>query len=574
MGMRDFQGDAVTFDGVKGAVDIRVGAFHQPGFDAVLSKSGFEPEARRLGFGFGGVGWGGRHGGRKDFVFIRKREPFGKRNGGVIARREMAEIGKTNARYQSSMRIALSLLTACMVMAADAADDASKRPPNVVLIMADDVSWECFSSYGGEDYETPNLDALAEHGVQFNHCYSTPICTPSRVEIMTGKYSFRNYTHFGYLDPKEKTFGQLMQAAGYKTAIAGKWQLNGLYHGAEGSDDSSRPHKAGFDEYCLWQVTMGKGGKDGGERFWSPPLEQNGKLLSKQANLGKYGPDIMSDFICDFIMRHRDEPFFIYYPTVLVHDPFVPTPDSIGSAPRTHEANLAPKGATAQKRNFVAMVNYLDKVVGKIVAQIEEVGQLENTIILFTSDNGTNRKITSLWNGTSISGGKGGTTDMGTHVPFIASWKGRTTPGTKLDDLIDFTDFFPTLAEVAGVPIRPQDAIDGRSFLPQLMGKKGSPREWVFCHYQPYWGNFMGNQFVRDENYKLYRDGRFFHVPADLIEKENLKLGAADELGEAARQALGKVMLLAPPAPPREGGPKAETRPIDPQWKLMTNPDD
>ena len=106
----------------------------------------------------------------------------------------------------------------------------SAQRPNIVLIMADDVSWECFSCYGAEDYKTPHLDALAAKGIRFNHCYSTPICTTSRVKIMTGKYNFRNYTHFGYLQPEEKTFAQLLKSAGYKTAIAGKWQLSGLYH--------------------------------------------------------------------------------------------------------------------------------------------------------------------------------------------------------------------------------------------------------------------------------------------------------------------------------------------------------
>ena len=125
------------------------------------------------------------------------------------------------------------------------------RKPNVILIMSDDASWECFGSYGAEDYRTPNIDKLASMGIQFEHCYSTPICTTSRVKLMTGKYNFRNYTHFGYLNPREKTFGHLMQEAGYKTAIAGKWQLNGLYHSAPGHQDKMRPLKAGFDESLL-----------------------------------------------------------------------------------------------------------------------------------------------------------------------------------------------------------------------------------------------------------------------------------------------------------------------------------
>ncbi|MDB4716372.1 sulfatase-like hydrolase/transferase, partial [bacterium] len=369
------------------------------------------------------------------------------------------------------------------------ADERSKSP-NIILIMADDVSWECFSCYGAEDYKTPHLDKLAANGIRFNHCYSTPICTTSRVKLMTGQYNFRNYTHFGYLDPKQKTFAHLLKSVGYKTAIAGKWQLSGLYHGAPGNQDASRPVTAGFDEYCLWQVTTQKGGERGGERFWSPPLEQNGKFLTKEDNHGKYGPDLMSDFLCDFMKRNKDDPFFVYYPAVLVHDPFVPTPDTIGAQVRTHAANKQPKGKDAKKANFVAMVQYLDKLVGKIVQQVDDLGQLENTIIMFTADNGTHRSLTSRWNGQDIKGGKGSTTDMGTHVPFIASWKGKGVTGKVSDDLIDFTDFYPTLAQAAGITLGKDDPIDGVSFLPQLQGKKGTPRDWIFCHYQPYWGNF------------------------------------------------------------------------------------
>lgn len=446
----------------------------------------------------------------------------------------------------------------------------SAKKPNIILIMADDVSWECFSCYGAEDYKTPNIDALAAKGIRFNHCYSTPICTTSRVKIMTGQYNFRNYTHFGYLNPEEKTFGHLLKDAGYKTAIAGKWQLNGLYHKAEGSQDASRPVKAGFDEYCLWQVTTQKGGEKGGERFWSPPLEQNGKFLTKKDNHEKYGPDIMSDFVCDFIDRNQDEPFFVYYPTVLVHDPFVPTPDNIGDRPRTHDSNKAPKGEAARKENFIAMVAYLDKIVGKIVKKVDEVGQLENTIILFTADNGTNVSLTSRWKGQDIKGGKGGTTDMGTHVPLVASWKGQSPEGLISNDLIDFTDFYATFAQAAGLTLGESDPIDGRSFLPQLQGGEGQPRDWVLCHYQPYWGRFPGSQYVRNQSHKLYRDGGFFNVPNDLKEANAL----TPEKAKDAHQALQKILSKAPPAPPVKGGPQAKERPVHPYWKNIVNPND
>ena len=175
-------------------------------------------------------------------------------------------------------RLLLTCFVICVTMLlgmrADAVEKAAAADkPNVVLIMADDVSWEAFSCYGAEDYKTPHIDSLAARGIRFAHCYSTPICTPSRVQIMTGQYSFRNYTHFGYLSPNEKTIGHLMQSAGYQTAIAGKWQLNGLYNKLSGWDDRKRPQKAGFHESYLWQVTTGKQLKDGGgERFWSRHL--------------------------------------------------------------------------------------------------------------------------------------------------------------------------------------------------------------------------------------------------------------------------------------------------------------
>ena len=434
--------------------------------------------------------------------------------------------------------------------------------PNVVLIMADDVSWEAFGCYGAQDYQTPHIDELAAKGIRFNHCYSTPICTPSRVEIMTGKYSFRNYTHFGYLNPDEKTFGHLMQSAGYKTAIAGKWQLNGTYNSLPGSNDNTRPYKAGFDEYMLWQLTREKGGPGGGERFWNPPLEHNGTLITKEENAGKYGPDLLCDFLCDFATRHQDHPFFLYYPMVLVHDPFVPTPDTIGDKDRA-TANKAKKADA--KKNFVAMVQYMDKIVGRLVRHIGAIGELDNTLIIFTADNGTNTRLTSTWNNMEIRGGKGGMTDMGTHVPMIAYWKGHAPSGKVIDDLVDFTDFYPTLAEAAGVTLGDDDPIDGRSFLPQLMGLRGNPRRWVLCHYQPYWNKQPG-QFARTQRYKLYRDGRFFDVPSDLYEKSVIE---SKDVAKLDRSSLRAVLDSLPPEPTGMLGRDARERPIYQDWKNL-----
>lgn len=436
---------------------------------------------------------------------------------------------------------------------------------NVILIMADDVGWEAFGSYGAEDYETPNIDRMAAQGVRFEHCYSTPICTTSRVMIMTGKYNFRNYTHFGYLSPDEKTFGHLMQDAGYKTAIAGKWQLNGLYNSIEGHDDNSRPVQAGFDEYSLWQLTQQKQG--GGERFWSPMIEQNGKVMTQEDNANLYGPDLFCDFLCDFMERNQDEPFFLYYPMVLVHDPFVPTPDTIGDAPRDQKANKQKKGTL--KENFQAMVNYMDKIVGRLMEKTEELGVAENTLIIFTADNGTHKNITSGWNGQQITGGKGGMDDMGTHVPLVAYQKGKTPPGTVLPDLVDFTDLYPTLAGAAGIELGEDDPKDGVSFLPQLRGEKGTPREWALCHYQPYWNKQPG-QWARNAEFKLYRDGRFFHIGDDLKEENNLSGRIDNEAVLDVHDALQKLLDSAPPAPEDEiVGREATDRPVHPEWPRL-----
>ncbi|MEM9366397.1 MAG: sulfatase-like hydrolase/transferase [Planctomycetota bacterium] len=437
----------------------------------------------------------------------------------------------------------------------------AREQPNVILIMADDVSWECFDCYGAEDYKTPYIDRLAAEGIRFEHCYSTPICTPSRVKLMTGKYGFRNYTHFGYLNPKERTFGHMMQEAGYQTAIAGKWQLNGLYNTLPGNQDSSRPQQAGFHESLLWQVTRGKGG-DGGERFWEPPLEHNGNFITKEANAGKYGPDLLTDFVCDFIERNRDQPFFVYYPMVLVHDPFVPTPDTVGQQAISHALNKAPKGYDAKKANFVAMVQYMDKLIGRITRKVDALGLGEDTLIMFTADNGTNTGIRSQWNGREIRGGKAGMKDNGTHVPFVARWSGHTPNGTVLPDLVDFTDFYATLSDAAGRAREANDPVDGRSFFPQLNGEVGDPREWVLCHYQCYWKKTPG-QFARTARYKLYRDGRYYEVPVDLDEANELGDAAGRE-ATAVRRELSHLLEHCPPVPAGALDKNTQERPTYP----------
>lgn len=375
-----------------------------------------------------------------------------------------------------------------------------KHKPNIILIMADDLGYECLSSYGSQSCQTPYLDKLAQTGVRFTHCYSQPLCTPSRVQIMTGQYNFRNYTEFGALHPKEITFGHILKKAGYATCVVGKWQL-----AARNKGIGTYPDKAGFDEHCLWQVDKL------GSRYWNPLLQENNRM--REGLKGKYGPDVFLDYITGFMERKKSKPFFIYYPMVLTHNPFVSTPD----------LTEAPDKKSNNPKYFRDMVAYMDKIVGKIAKKTDELGIRKNTVILFTSDNGTHRKIKTEMKGRTVQGGKGTPADAGTHVPLIANWLGTSPKGKVCDDLIDFSDFFPTFAQVAGTEVPENLTVDGKSFLPQIKGERGSPREWVFCHYDPRWSNWKPSCFVRDKRWKLYDDGRLYNLHTDPLEKSPVR---------------------------------------------------
>ena len=405
--------------------------------------------------------------------------------------------------------------------------------PNVVLIMADDMGYECLGAYGSDSYFTPVLDELAAKGILFENCISQPLCTPSRVKIMTGMYNYRNYEHFGYLNLSQYTFGNLMKDTGYRTCISGKWQLNGLAYKDSIVDwnDSSRPIKFGFEEYCLWQLTHTR--KEG-ERFSDPLIEQNGEVLITGPD--DYGPDIFADFILDFIERNREEPFFVYYPMVLVHDPFVPTPDS----PEWSDSSNRYRNDTSYFRDMVA---YTDKITGKILDKLRALDLDDNTIVIFTADNGTHVSIRSRLGGEIIQGGKGKTTDAGTHVPLIVSWPSQIRKGLQFNELIEFSDFYPTLADIAGV----KADSDGKSFYPLLTGEKYQSRETVFVHYDPRWGmnvNRYRNQFARTLEYKLYPDGSFFRLEYDELEKHPLNpdsiSGKALEVKSILEDEFGK----------------------------------
>ena len=413
------------------------------------------------------------------------------------------------------------LLVLCLAKCGVAAD----QRPNIVLIMADDVGYECFGCYGSKQYKTPHIDRLARQGIRFEHCYSQPLCTPSRVKLMTGLSNARNYSAFSVLNRDQRTIGQYFKAAGYQTMIAGKWQLLGSEHySAQFRGKGSRPETTGFDQSCLWQVDRL------GSRYWEPLLSINGK--NRQFAKDQYGPTLATEAITQFMQLQRDKPFFVYYPMIQVHSPFQPTPDSKSRTSRN------------QQKNFEDMVAYMDKLVGRIAAKAEELGIAERTLILFVGDNGTHKKIKSQLHGQTIVGGKGKTADAGTRVPFVAYWPSVIKPGQVTKDLVDFSDFLPTTLEAIQAPLPP--GLDGQSFLPRLLGNPGKPRQWMFCYYCPRPEKIKPVRFVRDQRWKLYGNGRFFDVQNDTLEQQPLSKESLNGVAAKAYQELELALKSMP----------------------------
>ena len=307
--------------------------------------------------------------------------------------------------------------------------------------MADDMGFETLSPYGGTSYQTPVFDRMAREGTRFTHVYSQPICTPSRNKIMTGRSNRRNYVSFGTLLREETTFAHLLAKAGYETGVAGKWQLTGDHPGWITKGSGSTPEQAGFDEYCLWayrhnmsaaqnkRYTAESGVEGRTSRYWAPAVRIDGEY--RPTSRDDYGPDIYTAWALDFIERHRDQRFFLYYPMTLTHSPFVATPHSEEISERTK--------FKSDDRYFGDMIEYTDHLVGRVLDKVDELGLAEDTLILFTGDNGSGRGLESMMGDRVVIGGKGTPKDSGNHVALLARWKGVTTPGGVNDDLIDFS---------------------------------------------------------------------------------------------------------------------------------------
>ena len=347
----------------------------------------------------------------------------------------------------------LSLFCFCSIFT-----QVKAQGPNIIFVLADDVGFKSLTCNGGSLYNTPNIDSLSAGGMRFTQCQATPLCSPSRVTLLTGKYNFRNYTQWGVLDQSQKTIGNMMKDAGYKTGYFGKWQLSG-------GDQSINAF--GFSEYTVHDALDNLQMQS---RYKNPHIYTHGDFLDDSLTLNKYGPDIISDSVLSFIDRNQSNPFFIYYPMILVHEPFSPTPDD------QEFANWNPK-TPEDTTYFPSMMTYMDKLIGNLINKLKVLGIEKNTVIIFSGDNGTPSQVGDYVNENDsiVNGGKKLTNEAGTHVPLIVYWPGTIAPGSTNNDLIDFTDFLPTIAGIAGISL-PTDygALDGINFSSKLSGNSGT----------------------------------------------------------------------------------------------------
>ncbi|MCH2206079.1 MAG: sulfatase-like hydrolase/transferase [Lentisphaerales bacterium] len=420
------------------------------------------------------------------------------------------------------MKSACQKLLSCLILLCAFTLKAEK--PNIVFILMDDLGKEWISSYGAQDIDTPHIDALAQNGMKFTNFYSMPQCTPTRVAFMTGQYPFRNGwvnhwdvprwgggCHFDW--EKNPSIARVMQSAGYKTAVAGKWQVNDFR-----IQPKAMVHH-GFDDYCMW-TGYETGNPASGKRYWDPYLHT--KKGSKTYG-DKYSEDIFSDFLINFMKENKDDPMFLYYAMCLPHGPLEATPDA--------------PNATEKVDVFKAMVKYADKIIGKIDTALTDLGIRENTILIVTADNGSTGSMRGTMNGRIVHGGKTRTTENGINGPFIVSAPGLVPQGKTNNTLCDVTDLLPTFAKLGGAQLPEDHIFDGLSFADVLLGKtEKGPRSWNMSMggkgtvmsdkgVENVW--YFRDRVISNGKYKLWvsparKPVKLVDTTKDFYEKENL----------------------------------------------------
>ena len=391
------------------------------------------------------------------------------------------------------------------------------KKPNIIFILADDLGIGNISCYGSDQFKTPNIDKLASTGMRFTHGYTAPLCGPSRALILTGRQPFRtgttNQDRVGKLEPaKEICLPSVLKTAGYTSLMVGKWSQFPL-----------QPSDFGFDEYMRFQASG---------KYWN--TQPANKSYTKNGNVvplldGEYLPDLMHNQVVDFISKNKKNPFFAYYSMSHIHGEILPTPDSKPDSKDLYADNI----------------NYMDKLVGKLIKALDSLKMRENTLIVFMGDNGTAAEgvARATVNGKKLSGKKGDMLECGSLVPWIVNWKSGIKPGKVINDLVDATDWMPTFAALTGAKLPENVILDGKSFAPQLKGEKGTPREWIFME--------LGNQwYVREDKWKLNRANELFDMRNAPFEEILIPADSKDEIAMSARQRLSAVLKSINP----EGG--------------------
>lgn len=429
------------------------------------------------------------------------------------------------------MKRAFVLLLPVALVPWHGAEAAPPPRPNIIFILADDLGMDGVGCYGSDLRKTPEIDKLATTGVRFETCYAAPLCGPSRSALMTGRFAFRtggvanSSWEEGGSGPKaaeEHPIAALMKQAGYATGQSGKWRQIG-----------ETPKEWGFDEYMTAPAPGGW--------FWQDSFIKNGEVIKTQG--AQYNPDLIQQFSLDFIRRHKDHPFFLYYAMHLVHKPCHYTPDS--------------KDKTNGPERYDDDVAYMDKQVGQIVQELETLGLRQNTLIFFAGDNGTAAGHEATLHGRAIHGRKGDMHEGGSRVPMIASWPGVTPEGRVCSDIVCFVDVLSTCVDLAGGRLPAGFTFDGVSFAPQLRGEKGNPRSWAYVQLRNDW-------YLREPGWKLTKNGQLFDM-GDAPYTEKLVEAVADTpASSAARARLSAALEELNPAAMR-------TRPAASKAKALTS---
>ena len=426
--------------------------------------------------------------------------------------------------------------------------------PNFVFFLIDDMGWTDVGCYGGEYYETPHVDRLADEGMKFTDAYaSCCVCSPTRASILTGKYPGRlHITHaipiqgaFRYKKPlpllpaiykknlplEEVTIAEALQEAGYATASMGKWHVCW--------DKAFYPQKQGFD-LNVGGNNMGNPGEyfypyQGAWRMTKKhPLTRWNTLPDGQA--GEYLTDRLTDEALTFIEKNKDRPFFLYLSHYAVHTPLQAQKKLIAKYEKK------PPSEHHKKPVYAAMVESVDKSVGRVMAKLKSLGLSERTVVIFTSDNGGHGKHTSAH---PLRGNKGNFYEGGVRVPLLVKWPGVVQAGAQCRQPVISTDFYPTLLDMAGLPQRPRQHVDGESLAPLLKQQEELKREALYWHFPNYIGPGHPDgatpcSVVRRGDWKLiefFEDDRaeLYNLKDDIGEQHDLAAKKPDQVKQLRR---------------------------------------